>query len=72
MVEKKFRKIAYFKKSSLDMSKFTIEPEAKAIIDGTPSEGNLVLRLRINSPVVIEAAAPLTPDGIKEITRLGA
>lgn len=68
--EKQFRKIGYFKKSNLDFTKFRIEPKAKAVLDGIPEDGNIVVRVRINSPVVIEAVAPLTKEGIREITVL--
>lgn len=65
--EKQFRKIAYFKKSNLDFTKFSVEPKAKADLDAIPEDGNLIIKLRINSPAVIEAVAPLTKEGIKKI-----
>ena len=70
-MESKFRKIEYFKKSALDLTKFSeIAPEAMAEINKVSVDGTLVVRLGINSPVVIEAAAPLTLEGIRKVSTL--
>ena len=68
MTEDIFRKIGYFKKRNIDLSAFGVSKEAEATIVGAGDDENLVLRLRINSPVFIEAAEKLTSEGIKRIS----
>lgn len=70
-MEKEFRKIGYFKKSNLNLSKFgEIKRDARSIIDSAKPDDCLVLRLKINSPVVIEAAELLTEEGIRRIAKI--
>jgi len=63
-----FRKIIYMKKKNIDLSQYEASKDALSTIETAGLEENLVLRLKINSPVFIEAAAPLTKEGIETIT----
>lgn len=65
-----FRKITYIKKKNIELTEDNVSPEAKQIIERMGNEENLVLRIRVNSPVYIEAAAPLTQEGIKKVTEM--
>lgn len=70
-MEKTFRKVEYMIKEKIHLTDDNATPEAKAVIEGAPPNSPLVLRVTINTPVFIEAAAPLTPEGIKEVSNLG-
>ena len=65
-----FRKIIYIKRKNIDLSSYKASAEAMKAIDSVGFEDNLVLRLTINSPVFIEAAEPLTKEGIEKITKV--
>ena len=67
MMEKSIRKIEYIKKSRIDLTQNNIAPEAKLKIEQAGENDILALRVRVNSPVFIEAAALLTAEGIKEV-----
>lgn len=62
------RRIVYFKKGDLNMDNFKgVSKEAQKVIEDASPEQSLVLRISINSPVRIEAAAPLTKEGIRKV-----
>jgi hypothetical protein len=71
IMEKQLRKIEYVKKGKINLTSENVSEPARALIESVGSDENLVLRLRINSPVYIEAAAKLTPEGIKEVCSIG-
>ena len=62
-----FRKINYMKKKNLKLTEHNVSPDARKIIEQAGEEDSLVLRLKVNSQAYIEAAAPLTKEGIKEV-----
>ncbi len=66
-MEKILRKIEYTKKEKINLTADNVSNEARAVIDGAGESESLVLRVRINTPVFIEAAAPLNSDGIKSV-----
>jgi hypothetical protein len=66
-MEKIFRKIEYTKKSKINLTADNVSADARAVIDGAEANESLVLRVRINSPVYIEAAAALNSEGIKSV-----
>ena len=66
-MEKIFRKIEYTKKSKINLTADNVSDEARAVIAGAGENESLVLRVRINTPVFIEAAAPLNSEGIKAV-----
>lgn len=65
-----FKKIIYIKKKNIDLSAYKASPAAMKAIESVGIEDNLVLRLKINSPVFIEAAEPLTKEGIDRIVKV--
>jgi len=65
----KFTKIEYMKKKEINFDDSNTTPKAKAAIESVGAEDNLILKVSINSPVFIEAAAPLTPEGITSICK---
>ena len=66
-MDKSLTKIEYTKKNKINLTADNASPEAKSIIESVGDSDSLVLRVRINSPVFIEAAAPLTSEGIKSV-----
>ena len=66
-MEKILRKIEYTKKEKINLTADNVSDEARAVIDGAGESESLVLRVRINTPVFIEAAAPLNSEGIKSV-----
>lgn len=66
-MEKTFRKIEYTKKNKINLTADNVSDEAREIIARAGENDSLVLRVRINSPVFIEAAAPLNSEGIKTV-----
>ena len=66
-MEASLRKIQYVKKRDITLTDENVSPEARTVIARAGDEDVLTLRIRINSPVYIEAAAPLTIEGIKEV-----
>ncbi len=66
-MEKILRKIEYTKKDKINLTADNVSDEARAVIDGAGESESLVLRVRINTPVFIEAAAPLNSEGIKSV-----
>ncbi|HIH11252.1 TPA: hypothetical protein HA241_03620 [Candidatus Woesearchaeota archaeon] len=70
MAEEILRKIQYMKKSEISLTESNVSPEAKEVIALASSDEVLALRIKINSPVFIEAAAPLTKEGIREVCNL--
>lgn len=69
-MEKTLQRIEYTKKNKLNLTADNISDDARAKIARLGDEDNVVLRVRVNSPVFIEAAAPLTSEGIKEVCTL--
>ena len=69
-MEKILRKIEYTKKDKINLTADNVSDEARAVIDGAGESESLVLRVRINTPVFIEAAAPLNSEGIKSVCSL--
>lgn len=69
MTDEIIKKIQYAKKKDITLTKDNISCEARKIIECAKDEDVLALRIRINSPVFIEAAAPLTIEGIKEVCK---
>ncbi|MGA2130448.1 MAG: hypothetical protein ABSG05_02430 [Candidatus Pacearchaeota archaeon] len=63
----KYTKIEYMKRKEINLDAGNASPKARAIIEATGAEDNLILRISINSPVFIEDAAPLTAEGITSI-----
>lgn len=61
------RKIVYVKRKNIDLKTYQGSEAAIATINSVGLEDNLVLRLRINSPVFIEAAELLTKEGIAKV-----
>lgn len=66
-METSLTKIEYTKKNKINLTDDNASPEAREVISSANDSDSLVLRVRINSPVFIEAAAPLTSKGIKSI-----
>ena len=64
------KKIQYMKKSEIQLSSDNVAPDARKVIDNAQSNDVLALRIKINSPVYIEAAALLTKEGIKEVCKV--
>ena len=60
-------KIEYMKRNKINLTADNVTPEARGVIESAQDSDNLVLRVKINSPVFIEAAAPLTSEGIKSV-----
>jgi hypothetical protein len=60
-------KIEYTKKGKLNLTAENASQQAIADIAGLADIDSVVLRVRINSPVFVEAAAPLTTEGIKKV-----
>ncbi len=69
-MDKILRKIEYVKKENINLSSTNVSVIARQVIESANNGEVLVLRLRINSPVYVEAAAKLTPEGIREICRV--
>jgi len=67
IMETQLRKIEYLKKNKINLTLENVSESARSLIDSVDDNENLVLRVRINSPVYIEAAAKLTSKGIKEV-----
>ena len=67
--EKTFRKIEYMRKDAINLTGSNASFNAKQIIESAKPEEVLALRITINSPVYIEAASKLTPEGIREICK---
>jgi len=70
MVDGILRKIQYLKKSEITLTESNATPEAKEVIAMANNDEVLALRIKINSPVFIEAAAHLTKEGIREVCNL--
>lgn len=68
-MENKFTKIEYMKKKDINFNEENTTPKAIAVINGAEENDNLILRISINSPVLIEDAAPLTKEGIISICK---
>lgn len=66
-MDKKLTKIEYIKKGDVNLTADNVSQQAKSVIDEANNSDSLVLRVTINSPVYIEAAAPLTSEGIKSV-----
>lgn len=66
-METSLTKIEYIKKNKINLTADNVSEPAKRVIDSANDSDSLVLRVRINSPVYIEAAAPLTSEGIKSV-----
>ena len=66
-MEKSLTKIEYTKKEKINLTADNVSQEAREIIESAGDSESLVLRVRINSPVFIEAAAPLTSEGITSV-----
>ncbi len=66
-MEKSLTKIEYTKKDKISLTADNVTDEARRVIDSAGDSDSLVLRVTINSPVFIEAAAPLTSEGIKSV-----
>ena len=66
-MENSLTKIEYVKKNKINLTADNASDEAKRGIHSDNDSDSLVLRVRINSPVFIEAAAPLTHEGIKSV-----
>ena len=64
---KKLSKIEYTKKSKITLTADNVSQEARENIESAGRDDDLVLRVSINSPVFIEAAEPLTTEGIKKV-----
>ena len=67
IMEKQLRKIEYIKRNQINLTSENVSIPARDLINSVNNNENLVLRVRINSPVYIEAAAKLTSEGIKEV-----
>ena len=67
IMEKQLRKIEYIKRNQINLTSENVSIPARDLINSVDNNENLVLRVRINSPVYIEAAAKLTSEGIKEV-----
>ncbi len=65
----KFTKIEYMKKKDINFNEENTTPKAIAVINGVGEDENLILKISINSPVLIEDAAPLTKEGILSICK---
>ncbi len=70
-METKSMKIEYMKRKEINFDEKNASSEAIAVIKKAGAEDNLVLKISINSPVYIEAAAPLTTEGIISICKEG-
>lgn len=68
-MEKTFRKVEYTTKEKIHLTEDNVSPEARAVIESALANTPLVLRVSINTPVFIEAAALLTSDGITEVCK---
>ena len=66
-METSLTKIEYTKKNKINLTGDNVSETAKKVIESANDSDSLVLRVRINSPVFIEAAAPLTSEGIKSV-----
>lgn len=69
-MEKIFRKIEYTKKNKVNLTSDNVSEQARAVIAAAGENESLVLRVRINTPVFIEAAAPLNSEGIKAVCNM--
>ena len=65
-MEKPLTKIEYIKRSKIVLTPENTSQQAREVIEAAKDNENMVLRVR-NSPVFIEAAAPLTTEGIKQV-----
>jgi len=68
-MEQKVMKVEYMKKKEINFNAENASKKAVAVLEKAGDEENLVLKVSINSPVYIEDAAPLTPDGILSICK---
>ena len=68
-MEKKFTKVEYMKKSEINFDEQNTSQKARAVIDSAGDNDKLILKVSINSPVFIEDAAPLTPEGMLSICK---
>lgn len=65
-----FRKIEYTKKNKINLTADNVSDEAREVIARAGEDESLVLRVRINTPVFIEAAAPLNSEGIQSVCKV--
>ncbi len=65
----KFTKIEYMKKKEINFNDSNTSPNAMAVINAAGDEDKLILKVSVNSPVFIDSAAPLTPEGMLSICK---
>ena len=65
----KTTKIEYMKKKDVNFNDENASQQAIAALNEARDNDNLVVKISINSPVYIEAVAPLTKEGILSICR---
>ena len=65
----KVTKVEYMKKKEINFDKDNTSEEAKKVLDAADDDDKLILKVSINSPVFIEAVAPLTPEGMLSICK---
>lgn len=66
---KKFTKVEYMKKKEINFNDSNTSEKAREVIANAGAEDKLILKVSINSPVFIEDAAPLTPEGMLSICK---
>ncbi len=65
----KTTKIEYMKKKNINFNEENTTPKARAFLESAGEEDDLIVRISINSPVLIEDVAPLTKAGILSICK---
>ena len=67
---KGYRTVRYMKKKDLDLTNDNSSPELRQRLSGVEDDSNIVVRLRVNSPVYVEEALVLNTENIQKITEI--